>query len=83
MHRLGIDNAGDTQRKADWYKNIGPKGMAWEVSKYRKAAALGKEYVGLILRTPMPIGSSQKSGNCKPGIQRPLRSIGFCPGICS
>lgn len=42
MHRLGIDNAGDTQRKADWYKNIGPKGMAWEVSKYRKAAALGK-----------------------------------------
>lgn len=42
MHRLGIDNAGDTQRKADWYKNIGPKGMAWEVNKYRKAAALGK-----------------------------------------
>lgn len=42
LHRLGIDNAGDTQRKADWYKNIGPKGMAWEVSKYRKAAALGK-----------------------------------------
>ncbi len=42
MHRLGVDNAGDTQRKEDWYKNIGPKGMAWEVNKYRKAAALGK-----------------------------------------
>lgn len=43
MHRLGIDNAGDTQRKADWYKNIGPKGMAWEVGKYRKAAVLGRQ----------------------------------------
>jgi hypothetical protein len=43
LHRLGIDNPGDTQRKADWYKNIGPKGMAWEVGKYRKAAALGKQ----------------------------------------
>lgn len=42
MHRLGIDNAGDTQRKEDWYKNIGPKGMAWEVNKYRRAAELGK-----------------------------------------
>jgi hypothetical protein len=43
MHRQGIDNAGDTQRKADWYKYIGPKGMAWEVGKYRKAAALGRQ----------------------------------------
>lgn len=43
MHRLGIDNAGDTQRKEDWYKKIGPKGMAWEVGKYRKAAALGRK----------------------------------------
>lgn len=41
MHRMGKDNPGDTQRKADWYKNIGPHGMAWEVKKYRTAAALG------------------------------------------
>lgn len=42
MYRQGLDNPGDTQRKADWYKFIGPKGMAWEVEKYRTAAKLGR-----------------------------------------
>lgn len=42
MHRLGMETAGERRRNEDKYKYIGPKGMAWEVNKYRLAAQAGK-----------------------------------------
>ncbi|GGY68584.1 T6SS phospholipase effector Tle1-like catalytic domain-containing protein [Pseudoduganella albidiflava] len=42
MHRLGMETAGQRRLKEDKYKYIGPKGMAWEVTKYRAAANAGK-----------------------------------------
>jgi hypothetical protein len=41
MARRGIETAGDRRRNEDPYKKIGPKGMAWEVKKYRLAAKVG------------------------------------------
>jgi len=39
LHRLGQQNPGDRQRQDSFlkYKFLGPKGMAWEVEKYRSA----------------------------------------------
>jgi hypothetical protein len=42
MHRLGMETPGQRRRNEDIYKYIGPKGMAWEVGKYRLAARAGK-----------------------------------------
>ena len=42
MHRLGIETVGDKRRQESKYKYIGPKGMAWEVGKYRTAVKLGR-----------------------------------------
>ena len=41
MARRGIETPGDRRRNDDPYKKIGPKGMAWEVKKYRLAAKVG------------------------------------------
>jgi hypothetical protein len=38
MHRVGMQTAGERRREEDPYKYIGPKGMAWEVTKCRAAA---------------------------------------------
>jgi len=42
MYRTGEQTPGERVRKADWYKNIGPHGMAWEIDKYRAAAKAAK-----------------------------------------
>lgn len=42
MYRTGVQTPGERARKADWYKNIGPHGMAWEIEKYRTAAKAAK-----------------------------------------
>ncbi|WBS04822.1 DUF2235 domain-containing protein [Pseudoduganella sp. SL102] len=42
MHRRGMETPGQRRLKEDKYKYIGPKGMAWEVGKYRFASRLGK-----------------------------------------
>ncbi len=42
MHRKGIKTPGERGLEKDKYKYLGPKGMAWEVAKYRKAVKLGK-----------------------------------------
>lgn len=42
MHRTGLKTPGDRQREASLAKQIGPKGMAWEIEKYRAAAKLSQ-----------------------------------------
>jgi hypothetical protein len=42
MHRMGIETPGERRRNEDKYKYLGPKGMAWEISKYRLAAKTGE-----------------------------------------
>lgn len=42
MHRVGMQTPGDRRRDEDWSKMLGPKGMAWEIDKYRAAAKAGK-----------------------------------------
>ena len=42
MHRRGMENAGDRSRKQSVVKSVGPKGMAWEVEKYRTAVRLNQ-----------------------------------------
>jgi hypothetical protein len=42
MHRKGIETPGQRRLNEDKYKYIGPKGMAWEISKYRLAVKAGK-----------------------------------------
>lgn len=42
MHRRGIETPGSRRRNEDKYKYLGPKGMAWEISKYRLAAKTGQ-----------------------------------------
>ena len=42
MYRRGIDTPGARSRQANVLKYIGPKGMAWEVEKYRTAARVGE-----------------------------------------
>jgi Uncharacterized alpha/beta hydrolase domain (DUF2235) len=42
MHRTGMETPGDRRRGENWTKYIGPKGMAWEIDKYRAAAKAGK-----------------------------------------
>lgn len=42
MHRKGMETPGDRSRDANKFKYIGPKGMAWEVSKYRTAVKVGQ-----------------------------------------
>ena len=42
MHRTGMETPGDRSRQEAKYKYIGPKGMAWEIGKYRLAAKAGK-----------------------------------------
>lgn len=44
MHRRGIVTPGERQRNASKYKYkyLGPKGMAWEISKYRMAVKTQK-----------------------------------------
>lgn len=42
MHRAGLKTPGDRQREASLAKQIGPKGMAWEIEKYRAAAKLSQ-----------------------------------------
>lgn len=41
MHRKGMQTPGERRRNEDKYKYLGPKGMAWEISKYRAAAKAG------------------------------------------
>lgn len=42
MYRNNIETPGTRRRNEDKYKYLGPKGMAWEVNKYRKAVAVGQ-----------------------------------------
>lgn len=42
MHRTGIATPGERGRQDAKYKYLGPKGMAWEIGKYRTAAKIGK-----------------------------------------
>lgn len=42
MYRSGIETPGERRRNEDKYKYLGPKGMAWEVSKYRNAVKAGQ-----------------------------------------
>lgn len=42
MHRKGIETPGARQRDEAKYKYLGPKGMAWEIGKYRTAAKAGQ-----------------------------------------
>ncbi|MEO7577791.1 MAG: DUF2235 domain-containing protein [Massilia sp.] len=42
MHRKGIETPGERRRDEAKLKFLGPKGMAWEISKYRAAAKAGK-----------------------------------------
>lgn len=42
MDRTGMETAGDRRRSEDSYKYLGPKGMAWEIKKYRAAAKAAK-----------------------------------------
>lgn len=48
LHRRQQRGAGDTVRDSSTWKSVfGPRGMAWEVNKYRTAAAIGRSGVGL------------------------------------
>lgn len=42
MHRRGMETPGARSRQANVLKYVGPKGMAWEVEKYRTVARLGE-----------------------------------------
>lgn len=42
MYRKGIETPGQRRRKEDKYKYLGPKGMAWEINKYRIAVKAQK-----------------------------------------
>lgn len=42
MYRRGIETPGERSREANKLKYIGPKGMAWEIEKYRTAVRLGE-----------------------------------------
>lgn len=42
MFRSGVETPGDRSRQAAKLKYLGPKGMAWEISKYRAAAKVGR-----------------------------------------
>jgi len=42
MHRRGMETPGARSRQANVPKYVGPKGMAWEVEKYRTVARLGE-----------------------------------------
>lgn len=42
MHRKGIETPGARRRNESKYKYLGPKGMAWEIAKYRTAAKAGE-----------------------------------------
>lgn len=56
MHRKGIESPNARQRKEDWYRNYGSKGMAWEISHYRDAA---KKKAWVRLGTAMINGYAQ------------------------
>lgn len=42
IHRRGIETPGDRSRAASTFKSLGPKGMAWEVDRYREVAKAGE-----------------------------------------
>jgi len=42
IHRRGIETPGDRSRADSTFKSLGPKGMAWEVERYRKVAKAGE-----------------------------------------
>ncbi len=42
MYRRGIETPGERSRQANKLKYVGPKGMAWEIEKYRTAVRLGE-----------------------------------------
>ncbi len=48
LHRRQQKGAGDTVRDSSTWKSLfGPRGMAWEVNKYRTAAAMGRSGITL------------------------------------